>query len=107
MLKIDRSCSQRIITTALQHPSSAMLGLLDADGKQFETFADSAALTDALKSRPGAIVVHNQDNQALSSIAALELSAAQIVIEIREETKGVLGLQATRHGDHSQIPMEW
>lgn len=107
MLKIDRICSQRIITIALQHQSSALLGLLDANCANFETCADSEALLAALASQPDAIVVHNQDSAARSSVAKLDLPDSQIVIEIREETKGVLGLQATRRGDHREIPMEW
>lgn len=107
MLKIDRSCSQRIITTALQHQSDPLLGLLEADGHRFTLFPDRASLTEALARQPGLIVVHNQHPEALSSINLMNLSASQVVIEIREETRGVLGLQATRHGDHAHIPMVW
>ena len=106
MLKIDRSCSQRIITTALQHQSGPLLGLLDASWFKFETYPDDQSLA-AMESQPDAIVVHNQNSQARTSVTAMDLPASQIVIEIREETKGVLGLQATRRGDHSEIPMEW
>lgn len=107
MLKIDRSCSQRIITTALKHHAKPMLGLLDASGQQFSAYPDRETLVDALAKHPDAIVVHNQNPDARSMINTMDLSAAQIVIEVREETKGVLGLLATRHGDHSEIPMEW
>ena len=107
MLKIERSCSQRIITAALKNPSSALLGLLDAEGVQFTIYPDQQSLNEALMSQPGAIVVHNQNHEAKTSIAEMNLSDSQLVIEIREETKGVLGLQATRFGDHSDIPMEW
>lgn len=107
MLKIDRSCSQRIITTAIKHSSEALLGLLDASGSRFQTYPDGEQLLAALASEPTAMIVHNQHNQARSAIASLDLPASQIVIEIREETRGVLGLQATRQGDHSEISMEW
>ena len=73
MLKIDRSCSQRIITTAIKHPSSSLLGLLDANGSDFQTYPDSASLLEALQRQPGAIVVHNQNDQALCSIASLQM----------------------------------
>ncbi len=107
MLKIERSCSQRIITAALKHPSSALLGLLDANGLEFTLFPDQQSLSDALAAKPGAIVVHNQNPGAKTSIAAMDLPDDQLVIEIREETKGVLGLLATRYGDQSHVPMEW
>ena len=107
MLKIDRSCSQRIITTALKHHAKPMFGLLNASGQEFSAYPDGDRLADALAQQPDAIVVHNQNPDARSTINAMDLSAAQIVIEVREETKGVLGLLATRHGDHSAIPMEW
>lgn len=107
MIKIDRSCSQRIITIALQHPTSPLIGLLDASGKRFSTYPDSNALSNALQAQSDAIIVHNQHEDARSSVAAQTLSASQVVIEIREDTKGVLGLQATRYGDQVEIPMEW
>ncbi len=107
MLKIDRSCSQRIITSALQHHSSPLIGLLDADGKQFTPYPDLESLQQALSRKPDSMIVYNQDAGARSTIHAMDLSDSQIVIEIREETRGVLGLQATRHGDQSDIAMEW
>ena len=107
MLKIDRSCSQRIITSALKHQNKPLLGLLDASCQQFSAFDDSDSLVAALAKQPDAIVVHNQNPDARSTINTMNLSPAQIVIEVREETKGVLGLLATRHGDHTEIPMEW
>ena len=91
MLTIKRSCSNRIITRALaagDHPFTAIL-LPEA-----EDCIPAADLQQFFAQNPGSMIVYNQHPDALNLVKNLQTPEQQIIIEIRQETRGVLGLQA-------------
>ncbi len=96
MLTIKRSCSFKIITRALQHDDRPLVALLMPDAEDCELCLDPARLQSGIDAHPQAIIVYNQQADAISLVQGLSLSTTQILIEIRQDTKGVLGLHATR-----------
>ncbi|MEM7562506.1 MAG: hypothetical protein AAF353_05570 [Pseudomonadota bacterium] len=106
MLTINRNCSYRIITRAVQLESEALIGLLQPGASDIEVYQDINLMQQELEQSPDAIVVYNQQNQALALIDRLSTPNDQIFIEIRQDTKGVLGLHAIRHRDKTPETLE-
>lgn len=52
------------------------------------------------------IIVYNQQADALALVDNLSVSSSQIHIEIRQDTKGVLGLHAIRNQGHQPETLE-
>jgi len=94
MLTINRCCSNRIITRALALDGQAYTAILPPQAEYCIDAENVTELQDLLNSNPGAMIVFNQHPDALERVKQLETSDQQIVIEIRQETRGVLGLQA-------------
>lgn len=106
MLTIQRSCSYRIITRALQAEDEALVGLIYPDAEDCDYSLDPVYLNANLESNPGAFVVYNQQPDALALVDKLKLPSDQILIEIRQDTKGVLGLHAMRKSGSSIETLE-
>lgn len=96
MLTINRSCSYKIITRALQLEGQPLVGLLNPGDEDCEICLDPDQLQAGLDSNPAAFIVYNQQADAIALVASLRVAPAQIYIEIRQDTKGVLGLHALR-----------
>ena len=96
MLHIKRSCSYRIITRAVQFDGEPLVALLQPGVADCEPCLDRDQLLARLAESPSAILVYNQQAEAISIIDQLVLVPGQIYIEIRQDTKGVLGLHAQR-----------
>jgi len=97
MLTIKRSCSYRIITRAVQMEGQPLIALLMPAGEDCEPCLDQHQLQARLDTNPDAIIVYNQQADAQALVKSMKTPAAQIFIEIRQDTKGVLGLHAFRH----------
>ena len=97
MLTINRGCSYRIITRAVRQNSQPLIGLLQPDDSDCIYSLDEIELTTALAANREQILVYNQHPEALALVWRLNLTDGQILIEIRQDTKGVLGLHALRH----------
>ena len=97
MLTINRSCSYRIITRAVQMEDQPLVALLMPAGEDCEPCLDHNQLQASLDANAEAIIVYNQQAEARALVESLNTAAAQIYIEIRQDTKGVLGLHAFRH----------
>lgn len=96
MLSIRRSASYRIITRAVDIDGQPLVASLAIDADDCLPCDDAQQLQDRLARHPGLIVVYNQHRDAIALVDKLELPANQIFIEIRQDTKGVLGLHALR-----------
>lgn len=96
MLTIRRSCSYKIITRAVQFEGKPLVGLLRAGAEDCEYELDRDQLQARLDTDSGAIIVYNQHADATALVDSLALPGDQILIEIRQDTKGVLGLHALR-----------
>ena len=96
MLTIRRSCSYKIITRALQAAGEPLVGLVYPGAEDCEYSLDPGQLEANLESSSGTFLVYNQQVDALALVEGLQLSADQVLIEIRQDTKGVLGLHAMR-----------
>jgi len=97
MLTINRSCSYRIITRAVQMDDQPLVALLMPGGEDCEPCVDQNQLQTSLDKNPQAIIVYNQQAEARAIVENLKTPATQIYIEIRQDTKGVLGLHAIRY----------
>ena len=96
MLTIQRSCSYRIITRALQAEGEPLVGLIYPGAEDCDYSLDPNQLESKLASSPDTFVVYNQQSEAQALVENLQLPAEQVLIEIRQDTKGVLGLHAMR-----------
>ena len=106
MLTIKRTCSNKIITRALECEGQPLVALLEPGAEDCEVCFDRNQLQTALKARPEAMVVYNQQADAIALVESLDVSPAQVFIEIRQDTKGVLGLQAYHNKDHEAEALE-
>ena len=96
MLTIKRTCTNKIITRALAYDSRPLLAILLPNADDCIPCSDPRQLDRLLEQNSSAIIVYNQHPQALRIIEKLHKPVAQIFIEIRQDTKGVLGLHALR-----------
>jgi hypothetical protein len=106
MLTIKRTCSNRIITRALNADGEPLVALLLPGAEDCEVCRNARQLQARLEAEAEAIIVYNQHADAIALVDGLEVAPAQIFIEIRQDTKGVLGLQAYRKQGHATEPME-
>ncbi len=106
MLTIKRTCTNKIITRALMLEDQPLIAILRPGAEDCDTCEDEHQLLDKLNKNPGSIVVYNQHPNAIELIDQLKLPAEQIFIEIRQDTKGVLGLHAVRRGESRQQTLE-
>ena len=106
MLTIKRSCSYRIITRAVQMDDQPLVALLMPAGEDCEPCVDQNQLQASLDRNPQAIIVYNQQADARALVEKLKTPATQVYIEIRQDTKGVLGLHATRYRDQTPETLE-
>lgn len=106
MLRIRRTCSNRIITRALECEGAPLVGLLLPDAEDWKTYSDPDQLQRNLDAHPEAFIVYNQQDDAIAMVAELTVPADQIFIEIRQDTRGVLGLQAYHKQNYAPEPLE-
>ncbi len=94
MLTIRRGASYRIITRAVNLDGKPLVALLAPNADDCEPCRDADQLQTSLQARPDSIVVYNQHAAARALVDGLTFPANQVFIEIRQDTKGVLGLHA-------------
>lgn len=97
MLTIRRTCSNKIITRALESAGQPLVALLEPGAEDCEVCLDPDQLRARLDANPRAIIVYNQQADAIALVNSLELEPARVLMEIRQDTRGVLGLQAYRN----------
>ena len=96
MLTIARETSNRIISAALMRNNQAFTAVLPAAAADYIAVESTEALRTTLVQNPQALVIYNQNEAAQARIDSITFDHQQIFIEIRQETRGVLGLQARR-----------
>jgi len=106
MLTIKRTCTNKIITRALGSGNKPLIAILRPGAEDCEPCFDRQHLQSLLNEIPEAIVVYNQHEESSRLIDLLQTRVGQVFIEIRQETKGVLGLHAVRIGDDQQETLE-
>ena len=106
MMTIKRSCSYRIITRAVNAEGQPLVGLLTPRADDCEPCLDSGKLQAALKASTDNVIVYNQHADALALVDTLSVPASQVFIEIRQDTKGVLGLHAVRRSQPDNETLE-
>ena len=105
-LTIQRSCSYRIITRAVNLEGQPLVALLMPGAADCEPCLDQHRLQASLDARPEAIIVYNQHAEALALVDGLTVPRSQVFIEIRQDTKGVLGLHAISNRNDSPETLE-
>lgn len=83
-----------------------LVALLMPAGEDCEPCLDQHQLQVNLDANPEAIIVYNQQADAGALVEKLNTPATQIFIEIRQDTKGVLGLHAFRHRGQKSETLE-
>ncbi len=83
-----------------------MVAILRQGAEDCEPCSDLQQLQDLLDEYPDAIIVYNQHEDAIRLIEGLPTPPTQVFIEIRQDTKGVLGLHAIRNTGHRQETLE-
>lgn len=106
MLTIKRTCSNKIITRALDSEGRPLVALLRPGAEDCEVCDNRDQLQAALEANPQVMIVYNQQAEAIAMVEGLEVHPAQVFIEIRQDTKGVLGLQAYHKQDHAPEALE-
>lgn len=106
MLTIKRTCTNKIITRALKLDAKPLVAILRHGAEDCEPCSDQQQLQKLLDQYPAAIIVYNQHDDALNLIKQLQTPPTQVFIEIRQDTKGVLGLHAIRKKGHQQETLE-
>ena len=96
MMTIKRSCSYRIITRAVNAEDRPLVALLTPGADDCSLCADADQLQAAIDAKPDTVIVYNQQAEARQLVNGLTLAEDQVFIEIRQDTKGVLGLHALR-----------
>jgi len=106
MMTIRRSCSYRIITRAVNTEGQPLVGLLTPGADDCEPCLDADQLQAAVKARADTVIVYNQHADALALVDTLSVPEDQVFIEIRQDTKGVLGLHAVRRSKPDNETLE-
>ena len=78
---------------------SARFRLLLPDADDCDYPLDLDQLEAGMAANPAAFIVYNQNEDAAALIDRLRISADRVLIEIRQDTKGVLGLHAMRRSE--------
>ncbi|MDH3386687.1 MAG: hypothetical protein OEN02_02180 [Gammaproteobacteria bacterium] len=106
MLTIKRTCSNRIITRALESEGRPLLALLMPGAEDCEICAGRDQLQAGLAANPEAMIVYNQQADAIAQVESLAVPPEQVFIEVRQDTKGVLGLEAYHKKGHQPEALE-
>ena len=106
MLTIKRTCTNKIITRALELDGQSLVAILRPGAEDCEPCYDPLQLQSLLDDNPGVIVVYNQHGESIRLVELLQVASSQIFIEIRQETRGVLGLHAIRKIDDRHETLE-
>jgi hypothetical protein len=103
---IRRSCSYRIITRAVNAEEQPLVALLTFGAEDCEPCLDADQLQSELRASPDTIIVYNQHADARALVDNLSLPASQVFIEIRQDTRGVVGLHALRRREQDSETLE-
>ena len=106
MLTIKRTCGNKIMTRALDSVGQPLVALLMPGAEDCEVCTDLDQLQAGLDANPTAIIVYNQQADAIALVESLKVTPEQVFFEIRQDTKGVLGLQAYHKKDHAAEALE-
>ncbi len=106
MLTIKRTCTNKIITRALQLEGQPLIAILCPGADDCNPCDNEKQLLEMLEKNPGAMIVYNQHADAIKLINQLQRPTSQVFVEIRQDTKGVLGLQAVHRSKSAPEPLE-
>jgi hypothetical protein len=106
MLTIKRTCTNRIISRALAIEGQALIAILRPHADDCEPCENEAELLRLLQKDPTAMIVYNQQVDAMNLVNNLQLPTDQVFIEIRQDTRGVLGLHAIHKKPDQQVTLE-
>ena len=106
MMTIRRSCSYRIITRAVTAEDRPLVALLEPGADDCNPCLEADQLQATIDAQPDVVIVYNQQPRARELVNGLTLAEDQVFIEIRQDTKGVLGLHALRRGKSGTETLE-
>jgi hypothetical protein len=106
MMTIKRGCSYRIITRAVNAENRPLVALLEPGADDCNPCLEADQLQAAIDAQPDVVIVYNQQAEARERVNGLTLAEDQVFIEIRQDTKGVLGLHALRRGKSGAETLE-
>ena len=106
MLTIKRTCTNKIITRALQLEGQPLIAILLPGADDCNPCENEDQLLELLEQNPDAMIVYNQHADAINLMNNLPSPTDRVFIEIRQDTKGVLGLQAEHRSSAGKEPLE-
>ena len=106
MLTIKRTCANKIITHALRYEGRPLIAALRLDAEDCEICDSIEQLQQRLEHDLDIAIVHNQHAQAIQQVMNIDTKHDQLFVEIRQDTKGVLGLHASYKNGNRQETLE-
>lgn len=106
MLTIKRTCANNIITRVLKAVDQPFTAVLPPEAGDCIVSDDAQELQALLKRHAGAFIIYNQHPQAQLTLNEINPDPQQIVIQVRQETRGVLGLQARHYHSPAEETIE-
>ena len=106
MLTIKRTCTNKIITRALALEGKPLVAILRAGAEDCEPCFNQQQLQNLLDKYSDAFIVYNQHEDAIKLVKLVQVPSTQVFIEIKQDTKGVLGLQAIQNNRGQQEALE-
>jgi hypothetical protein len=95
MLTIKRTCANKIISHALRYESRPLFAVLPLNAEDCEICDTIEQLQQRLKQDSKIAIVYNQHADAINQVMSIDTPVDQLFVEIRQDTKGVLGLHAS------------
>lgn len=106
MLTIKRTCANKIITHALRYDGRALIATLNLDAEDCVICDSIEQLQQRLKLDKEMAILYNQHAEAIRQVMSIDTPLDQLFIEIRQDTKGVLGLHASYKNTNKMEPLE-
>lgn len=103
-MQIRRTRATEILGKALTLNEDCLLAILDREEDVHYAF-DRQQLEDLLQAHPGAVLLHNQNEQALQVMELIDHPEGQKSLEVFQDTEGVLGLRAYKMVGKLQTPI--
>lgn len=94
------------MTHALKYERRVLIATLQLDAEDCEICDGIEQLQQRLDQDSGIAIVHNQHVEAINQVMSIDTPLDQLFVEIRQDTKGVLGLHASYKNSHQLETLE-
>lgn len=103
-MKIKRKTATKIMARAMESHETCLLAVMDSN-EAIEYCSNLDEVNEKLNTQTAAILIYNQNKQALDIIDQVIMKDAQQSIEVFQDTEGVFGLRAYQLRGKLQTPV--